>query len=248
MQNALFLKVLVRFRIASKTATMGKPKRSAVLAAAQESMTPPDELTDSQSVARVVKAEGNSLYTCELPNKKTIIVELEPKFRNTIFIRRGGYVLVDLASADERPASSRVVGEIINIVRDEKEWRKQPYWYEPCAVPRLLSLTDIEQAEEVREAHVRRLGGRGLDHWQDAAQRLGGRGGALNKLIPNKIVIDHRCAATLFDASLFGSHFSRAPHHTSATVAPRTPTTTPELAGVLGYTFHAHSWAAQRAY
>ncbi|KAK4126397.1 nucleic acid-binding protein [Parathielavia appendiculata] len=106
---------------------MGKPKR-AVLAAAQESLTPPGELTDTQFVARVVKAEGNSLYTCELPNGKPILVELEPKFRNTIFIRRGGYVLVDLASAEERAKTSRVMGEIINIVRDEKEWRKQPYW------------------------------------------------------------------------------------------------------------------------
>ncbi|KAK0743482.1 hypothetical protein B0T18DRAFT_185382 [Schizothecium vesticola] len=109
---------------------MGKPKRNAVAAAAQESTTPPGELTDSQSVARVVKAEGNSLYTCELPNKKTIIVELEPRFRNTIWIKRGGYVLIDLASMDERPKESRVVGEIVNVVRDEKSWRKQPYWPE----------------------------------------------------------------------------------------------------------------------
>ncbi|KAK5661233.1 hypothetical protein OQA88_11126 [Cercophora sp. LCS_1] len=106
---------------------MGKPKRN-VLAAAEESMTPPDELTDAQSLARVVKAEGNNLYTCQLPNKKSIVVELEPRFRNTIWIKRGGYVLVDVASSEERPKTSRVVGEIINVVRDEKEWRKQPYW------------------------------------------------------------------------------------------------------------------------
>lgn len=107
---------------------MGKPKRAAILAAAQESTTPPDELTHTQFVARVIKAEGNSLYTCELPNGKTAIVELEPRFRNTIFIRRGGYVLVDLESAEERLKTSNTTGEIINIVRDEKAWRKQPYW------------------------------------------------------------------------------------------------------------------------
>ncbi|KAM7186326.1 hypothetical protein V8F33_011900 [Rhypophila sp. PSN 637] len=107
---------------------MGKPKRSNVLAVAEESMTPPDELTTTQSLARVVKAEGNSLYTCALPTTKPILVELEPRFRNTMWIRRGGYVLVDMASKDERPANSRVVGEIINVVRDEKQWRKQPYW------------------------------------------------------------------------------------------------------------------------
>jgi probable RNA-binding protein EIF1AD len=107
---------------------MGKPKRAAVFAAAQESTTPPDELTDTQFVARVIKAEGNSLYTCELPNGKPAVFELEPKFRNTIFIRRGGYVLVDLESAEERLKTSKTMGEIINIVRDEKAWRKLPYW------------------------------------------------------------------------------------------------------------------------
>ncbi|KAH6632390.1 hypothetical protein F5144DRAFT_250409 [Chaetomium tenue] len=107
---------------------MGKPKRAAVFAAAQESTTPPDELTHTQFVARLISAEGNSLYTCELPSGKTALVELEPKFRNTIFIKRGGYVLVDLESAEERLKTSKTMGEIINIVRDEKAWRKQPYW------------------------------------------------------------------------------------------------------------------------
>ncbi|CAP65338.1 uncharacterized protein PODANS_6_8490 [Podospora anserina S mat+] len=114
---------------------MAKSKRN-ILAAAQETLTPPEELTESQSIARVLQVEGNNLYICELPNTKTIVVELQSRFRGTIFIKRGGYVLVDLASAAERPAASRVVGEIINIVRDEKEWRKQAYWCRPF-VPRL---------------------------------------------------------------------------------------------------------------
>ncbi|KAK0636829.1 hypothetical protein B0T17DRAFT_587853 [Bombardia bombarda] len=107
---------------------MGKPKRNAQ-AAAEESATPPDHLTESQSIARVVRAEGNHLYTCELPNKKPLLVELETRFRSTIWIKRGGYVLIDLASMEEeRAPGSKVVGEIINVVRDEKQWRKQPYW------------------------------------------------------------------------------------------------------------------------
>ncbi|KAK4464515.1 hypothetical protein QBC42DRAFT_43279 [Cladorrhinum samala] len=106
---------------------MAKSRR-VVHAAAQETLTPPDELTDSQTIAKVVKADGNNLYTCELPNKKAFLFELESRFRNAIFIKRGGYVLVDVASSEERPAGSKVVGEIINVVRDEKLWRKQPYW------------------------------------------------------------------------------------------------------------------------
>jgi probable RNA-binding protein EIF1AD len=104
---------------------MGRPKRN-VHAAAEESTTPPDELTPSQHVARVIKAEGNSLYTCSLPTQQTVLVELAARFRNTIWIKRGGYVLVDLASPGEQ--TGKVEGEIVNVVREEKEWRKQSYW------------------------------------------------------------------------------------------------------------------------
>jgi probable RNA-binding protein EIF1AD len=106
---------------------MGRPKRS-IAAAAEESLYPPDELTPTQSLARVIKAEGNNLYTCELPNNKTVLLELGQKFRNTVWIKRGGYVLIDVGSADDRKTSTRVVGEIINVVRDERQWRKQAYW------------------------------------------------------------------------------------------------------------------------
>lgn len=108
---------------------MGRPKRS-VLAAATESTTPPEELTEHQFVARVGKPEGNNTYTCILPNTKTALVELAQRFRNTIWIKRGGFVVVDLTPSEERKTNNKVEGEIINVVRDEKEWRKMPYWYE----------------------------------------------------------------------------------------------------------------------
>lgn len=108
---------------------MGRPKRN-ILAAAEESTTPPDELTEYQFVARVGKPEGNNLYSCVLPNTKTVIVELAQRFRNTIWIKRRGFVVVDLTPSEERSkANNKVEGEIINVVRDEKEWRKMPYWY-----------------------------------------------------------------------------------------------------------------------
>ncbi|KAJ0114669.1 hypothetical protein J7T55_004913 [Diaporthe amygdali] len=107
---------------------MGRPKRN-ILAAATESTTPPDELTEHQFVARVGKPEGNNTYTCILPNTKTSLVELAQRFRNTIWIKRGGFVVVDLTPSEERSkTNNKVEGEIINVVRDEKEWRKMPYW------------------------------------------------------------------------------------------------------------------------
>lgn len=115
---------------------MGRPKRT-ILAAAEASTTPPDELTPDQVVARVGKPEGNNLYTCTLPNGKSCLVELAQRFRNTIWIKRGGFVLVDLtplpsdahsSSSSNNNSNNRVQGEIVNVVRDEKEWRKMRYW------------------------------------------------------------------------------------------------------------------------
>jgi probable RNA-binding protein EIF1AD len=104
---------------------MGRPKRN-VQAAAEETSTPPDELTATQSIARVVKAAGNNLYLCGLPGGKEILFELPSRFRSTIWIKRGGYVVVETKDGDAR--ENKLGGEILNVVRDEREWRKAPYW------------------------------------------------------------------------------------------------------------------------
>ncbi len=104
---------------------MGRPKRN-VQAAAEETSNPPTALTATQSIAQVIKATGNSLYSCILADRSEILVELPSRFRNTIWIKRGGYVLVDTKDGGVR--DNKIGGEIINVVRDEREWRKEPYW------------------------------------------------------------------------------------------------------------------------
>lgn len=104
---------------------MARPKRN-IVAAAEEASSPPNKLSPNQSLVRVVKAEGNNLYLCQLPAKAEILVELAQRFRNTVWIKRGGYVLAE--RYPEADQSGRVVGEIVNVVGDEKAWRKQPYW------------------------------------------------------------------------------------------------------------------------
>lgn len=104
---------------------MGRQNRG-IQAAADETLTPPSALTASQSLVRVLKPEGNNLFSCEFPSKKTATLELAQKFRNTIWIKRGGYALAERYEAGA--TDTRAEGEIINIVRGEKEWRKMPYW------------------------------------------------------------------------------------------------------------------------
>jgi len=103
------------------------PPRRKLQATVEETITPPDSLQDGQMIARVVSAEGKNLYTVELPlSSKTLLVELEARFRSTIWLKRGGYVLVDTTTLADR--DNKIDGEIVNVVRDEKRWSKQPYW------------------------------------------------------------------------------------------------------------------------
>ncbi|KAL8694847.1 MAG: hypothetical protein Q9218_000607 [Villophora microphyllina] len=105
---------------------MARPKRN-LLATAQETSSPPASLDPGQVIARVRKAEGKNLYSVELPaGAKPLLVELPSRFRSQIWIKRGGYVLVDTNTFVDR--ENKLDGEIINVVRDEKEWRKQAYW------------------------------------------------------------------------------------------------------------------------
>ncbi|KAL1652213.1 hypothetical protein SLS58_000340 [Diplodia intermedia] len=104
---------------------MGRPKRN-LHAVEAETLTPPDLLTAVQTIAKVSKAEGNNLYSVELPDKTATLVELNAKFRSTIWVKRGTYVVVDAGTLAER--DNKLGGEIINVVRDEKAWRKMSYW------------------------------------------------------------------------------------------------------------------------
>jgi len=104
---------------------MPKPRRN-VQAAAEETLTPPNQLTASQCVARVKTAAGNNLYHIETSAGKAMLVQLPARFRSTIWIKRGSFVLVDTSTLAER--ENKLDGEIINIVRNEKDWRKMSYW------------------------------------------------------------------------------------------------------------------------
>ena len=92
----------------------------------EETLTPPDNLADGQLIARTVKAEGKNLYSVEIPSHETLLVELEAKFRSTIWLKRGSHVVIDRSALADR--ENKLDGLIVNIVRDEKAWRKEKYW------------------------------------------------------------------------------------------------------------------------
>lgn len=103
------------------------PPRRKVLATAEGTMFPPDELSSTQQIVRAIKATGNNIYLIEQADKAQMLVELPARFRSTFWIKRGSYVVIDTQAQEER--DNKIGGEIINIVRDEKAWRKASFWY-----------------------------------------------------------------------------------------------------------------------
>lgn len=101
--------------------------RRIVQAAAAETVTPPDALSETQAIARITGAIGNNIYTADLPSRKSLKVELATKFRSTIYMLRGTFVLID--TQEHAELDTRLDGKIINIVREDRTWRKMGYWY-----------------------------------------------------------------------------------------------------------------------
>ncbi|KAH7089180.1 hypothetical protein FB567DRAFT_326832 [Paraphoma chrysanthemicola] len=122
---------------------MPRPKRN-LLATIDSTVTPPSALPPSHVIARVTTAAGNNLYNAELPDQKPILAELEAKFRSTVWIKRGSYVVVDTSALADR--ENKLDGEIVNVVRDEKAWRKMAYW--PKEFPKKSTYVEDSDEEE----------------------------------------------------------------------------------------------------
>lgn len=104
---------------------MGPPRRK-LQETVEATLTPPETLEEGQVIARVIKAEGKNLYSVDLPTTPAVLVELPAKFRSTIWLKRGGFVVVDTSTMADR--DNKLAGEVVNVVRDERRWRKESYW------------------------------------------------------------------------------------------------------------------------
>lgn len=121
-----------------------KPRR-ARLATALETSTPPASLPATNALARITRAAGNNLYEVLVPSSfslpssscssssvapndgtTSLLVEMPRRFRSTIWVKRGSYVVVDVAALAGR--ENKLGGEIVNVVREEKRWRRMAYW------------------------------------------------------------------------------------------------------------------------
>lgn len=123
---------------------MGPPRRK-LQATVEETLTPPDSLAESQTLARILAGKGKNLYEVKTATAEILLVELEAKFRSTIWLKRGGYVLIDTSTLATR--ENKIDGEIVNVVRDEKAWRKAPYWPKEFSKKPAVAPADSDEEE-----------------------------------------------------------------------------------------------------
>jgi probable RNA-binding protein EIF1AD len=122
---------------------MGRSKRE-VLAIFDDTLNPPATLPNDHAICRVLKATGNSLFNVENAEGNTLLVELPAQFRSKFWIKRGGYVLVNKVAFAER--ENKLDGEIVNLVGEERIWRKLNYW--PKEFEKKSAYEDSDDGEE----------------------------------------------------------------------------------------------------
>jgi probable RNA-binding protein EIF1AD len=136
---------------------MAKPKRI-TRAETLSASTPPDTLPDAHILARVLGGRGNNLFAVQTAASETtkpaeLLVELSPKFRRSVYLRRGGYVLVD-QDALNTERDNKLGGVIAGVVMDEKQWRKMTYWPKEFVEEKW---NDAESDDEEDESNVGKL-------------------------------------------------------------------------------------------
>lgn len=82
------------------------PKKfSSSLRSALLSSSPPT-LLPHQRIARLTSSHGKSLFTVTLPDTTVLPASLHSKLKNTLWMHRGTYVLVDLEGGDDSSADT----------------------------------------------------------------------------------------------------------------------------------------------
>ncbi|TPX55528.1 hypothetical protein PhCBS80983_g05246 [Powellomyces hirtus] len=109
--------------------------------------------TPATPVARVTDNRGGGNYDVQLPAPQaggeltTLIVSLPAKFRKLIWVKKGSYVIIQLA--DESAPGSKVAGEITNVLFPDqiKHIKSQGLWPADFAAPAAKNDDNDEDAE-----------------------------------------------------------------------------------------------------
>ncbi|KAF8341628.1 uncharacterized protein EI90DRAFT_3012143 [Cantharellus anzutake] len=112
----------------------------------------PADLVQNQRICVVKKFLGSNLYEC-WDGEATLSIELPPRFRKSIWMRRGSSVVVTLFETTEETSSSKLDGEIAVVLQPDqiKSWKKRGLW-PACLDPKVEGPEDeLDNKSEASE-------------------------------------------------------------------------------------------------
>lgn len=82
----------------------------------------------SQFIARVITTRGQNLYEVANAEGIHLLVELPPKFRSLVWVKRGSYVIADSTQMADR--DNKIEGEIVHVLLAAhiKNLKKKNIW------------------------------------------------------------------------------------------------------------------------
>ncbi|EJU06255.1 hypothetical protein DACRYDRAFT_12978 [Dacryopinax primogenitus] len=97
------------------------------LQAATEQPPSPDSFAPNQVICLVGQSKGSNVFEVTDVTGQTLLVELPSKFRKSVWIRRGSYVIV---ARTEELSGTKLQGVIEFVITADllKEWKRKGLW------------------------------------------------------------------------------------------------------------------------
>ncbi|KAG0367885.1 hypothetical protein BC939DRAFT_439387 [Gamsiella multidivaricata] len=90
-------------------------------------LTEVPELEEGQRFARVLGSRGKNVHEVQFLEGQELLVNLPPKFRSLVWVKRGSYVIIQPAEEEDK---TKVEGDIVAVLFPDhiKQYRQQGIW------------------------------------------------------------------------------------------------------------------------
>ncbi|KAF6259225.1 hypothetical protein COO60DRAFT_1030707 [Scenedesmus sp. NREL 46B-D3] len=95
---------------------MGQRRKHMLQTAITQDIQPP---ADNQQIVRALGARGGNIVEVEYPNGATTLCMMPAKFNRKLWVRRGGYLIIEPSPEAEQDAGSRVTATIAAVLYEE---------------------------------------------------------------------------------------------------------------------------------
>eukprot|EP00775_Hariotina_reticulata_P009258 gene9258-9424_t len=117
---------------------MGQRRKHVTQTAFNQDVEPP---SSNQQIVRALGTRGGNIVEVEYPNGSNTLCIMPAKFNRKLWVRRGGFLIIEPSPEAEQDATSRVTGTICAVLYDEHINNRRVIYYQSSG-------SDSEEEEE----------------------------------------------------------------------------------------------------